>query len=506
MSSKLVFNPFTGNFDQISEITLGAVGSSPNPEGASLDGQELILQPANQGSPGVVTEGAQSFGGVKTFTDNVLFVDSTGIDSESVPGAQLNVGTTNASTINVSSPGNTIGLNGDVQVSGGTDFYFNQISPSAPLHVDGDNIVTSGPITNTDLDVAAANTIKGNNTGSPATPIDLTTSQVKTMLDLTGTNSGNVTLSGENYLSISTQAITVSAVNLGNTNVTGTLTVAKGGTGIGSGTSGGIPYYSGSTTIASSAALTNHGVVIGGGTGAAPKSTSAGSSGQVLTSNGASADPTFQTLTAATTTLNNIASTALSADLNFNKSSAIIQGRANSSGDLIRVQGGTGTVSIGGDAILRGGNSSAGGTDGALITAGGGQDVFGGGNAVVLGGTPGASSTPGGAATVQGGTGNSAAGGLVSLIGGTGGNFGAGGGIAITGGNSGGGGSPNGGDITITPGTATGGGANGYVNIVTGNTTGAQVATLTNSPVVGNPTGWLKIKIGGTISYIPFWQ
>lgn len=39
--------------------------------------------------------------------------------------------------------------------------------------------------------------------------------------------------------------------------------------------------------------LTNHGVVIGAGTGAV-NVTTAGTSGQVLTSNGASADPTFQ--------------------------------------------------------------------------------------------------------------------------------------------------------------------------------------------------------------------
>jgi hypothetical protein len=40
-----------------------------------------------------------------------------------------------------------------------------------------------------------------------------------------------VTLAGENYLSLSGQQITANAVNLGGTNVTGTLTVGKGGTG-----------------------------------------------------------------------------------------------------------------------------------------------------------------------------------------------------------------------------------------------------------------------------------
>ncbi|AFY02333.1 hypothetical protein [Bdellovibrio bacteriovorus] len=61
-----------------------------------------------------------------------------------------------------------------------------------------------------------------------------------------------------------------------------TISVAKGGTGLTSGTSGGIPYYNSGTTMASSAALTQHGVVLGGGAGASPVSTAAGTGNQVL--------------------------------------------------------------------------------------------------------------------------------------------------------------------------------------------------------------------------------
>jgi Concanavalin A-like lectin/glucanases superfamily/Fibronectin type III domain len=42
-----------------------------------------------------------------------------------------------------------------------------------------------------------------------------------------GTNTGDVTLSGENYISLSGQAITAAAVNLSGTNVTGTLAAAR---------------------------------------------------------------------------------------------------------------------------------------------------------------------------------------------------------------------------------------------------------------------------------------
>lgn len=54
------------------------------------------------------------------------------------------------------------------------------------------------------------------------------------------------------------------------TGVSGTLPVGNGGTGITSGTSGGVPYFSASNTIASSAELTANAIVKGGGAGAAP--------------------------------------------------------------------------------------------------------------------------------------------------------------------------------------------------------------------------------------------
>lgn len=61
-----------------------------------------------------------------------------------------------------------------------------------------------------------------------------------------------------------------------------TIAVNKGGTGITSGTSGGVLYYSASGTLASSGALTASQVVIGGGAGATPTSLAAGSQYQVL--------------------------------------------------------------------------------------------------------------------------------------------------------------------------------------------------------------------------------
>lgn len=48
--------------------TLAPVGSTPNANGATIAGDTLTLQPADETSPGVVTHAAQTIGGAKTFT------------------------------------------------------------------------------------------------------------------------------------------------------------------------------------------------------------------------------------------------------------------------------------------------------------------------------------------------------------------------------------------------------------------------------------------------------
>lgn len=55
-----------------------------------------------------------------------------------------------------------------------------------------------------------------------------------------------------------------------------TVAVGQGGTGLTSGTSGGVPYYSSSSAITSSAALASGNIVLGGGAGAAPATTATG--------------------------------------------------------------------------------------------------------------------------------------------------------------------------------------------------------------------------------------
>lgn len=83
-----------------------------------------------------------------------------------------------------------------------------------------------------------------------------------------------------------------------------TVTVAQGGTGITSGTSGGVPYFSGASTIASSAALTANFLVIGGGAGIAPATTTTGTGVLTALANNANATGGFTTVDG-TATLSN---------------------------------------------------------------------------------------------------------------------------------------------------------------------------------------------------------
>lgn len=80
--------------------------------------------------------------------------------------------------------------------------------------------------------------------------------------------------------------------------VTGTLAVTHGGTGITSGTSGGVLYFSGTTAIASSAALAANQIVLGGGAGQPPATLgSLGTTTTVLHGNAAGA-PSFSAIVA----------------------------------------------------------------------------------------------------------------------------------------------------------------------------------------------------------------
>jgi hypothetical protein len=80
--------------------------------------------------------------------------------------------------------------------------------------------------------------------------------------------------------------------------LTNPLTVANGGMGITSGTSGGVPYFSSSSAIASSAALTANAFVVGGGAGVAPSVLALGSANQIAGMNNAATANEYKSLVA----------------------------------------------------------------------------------------------------------------------------------------------------------------------------------------------------------------
>lgn len=104
----------------------------------------------------------------------------------------------------------------------------------------------------------------------------LWSSAANVISDLATTNSGVLVTSSGGVPSIATDIPT--AVTIGSAyiyRVGGTdVSVADGGTGLSSGTSGGAPYFNSTTTMASSALLGSTHVVLGGGAGAAPNTSS----------------------------------------------------------------------------------------------------------------------------------------------------------------------------------------------------------------------------------------
>ncbi len=112
--------------------------------------------------------------------------------------------------------------------------------------------------------------------GNPgATKAPATDSTVTSILDraFTCSGQGSILMRGASAWTCKipgTVALPLVSLGAGADLAYATLTVAGGGTGLNSGTSGGIPYFSASGTMASSAALTANRIMLGGGAGVAP--------------------------------------------------------------------------------------------------------------------------------------------------------------------------------------------------------------------------------------------
>lgn len=125
--------------------TMGSFGSSPNSNGATIAGNILTLQPADENNPGAISVGTQKIGGQKTFVvvPGEMVISSLGVGIGAVPTARNFVGikTTFASSL----------LTGqsDVNINLTTDFNYSSanalISSCIGLNISSRFIGTATP-------------------------------------------------------------------------------------------------------------------------------------------------------------------------------------------------------------------------------------------------------------------------------------------------------------------------------------------------------------------------
>lgn len=381
-----------------SGLAIGAFGSTPNSGGASISGSTLTLQPADGTNPGGVSTAAQTFAGTKTFAniiDSGLTASQAVVTDGSKQLASLGYGPQatgstiasrdangNAAFTNLiqsitatTSAGQTINMDAGsayfqkitgsstvtfklpiaTNMYSGQTYVFNNNNTSGNVSIvdQGINpIVTVAPgayveVINTDnsttngvwyTHVFFANGSTSNTAGT-SVPGSLTAatslnsgaaSGTTGSLVLNGTTSGAVTVKPQDAAGtfnfnlpttagssgqVLTSAGGVAAPMTWTTPTTGTVTsvamTVPGGfsisgspiTGSGTlalaanGTSGGIPYYSGATTMASSAALAQYSVVLGGGAGNPPATLATdASTTKYLKSGGSSANPSWSAI------------------------------------------------------------------------------------------------------------------------------------------------------------------------------------------------------------------
>lgn len=184
------------------------------------------------------------------------------------------------------------------QVSTGSVTSVSITAPAAGITQSGSPITSSGSIT-----LALANDLAGLEGLSTTGIAARTATDTWTTRTLTGTTnrlavtngngvSGNPTFDIDAAYVGQASITTLGTISTGTWSGT-TIAVNKGGTGLTTGTSGGILGFTGSTTIASSVALTANALVLGGGAGATPTPmASLGTTSTVLHGNAAGA-PTW---------------------------------------------------------------------------------------------------------------------------------------------------------------------------------------------------------------------
>jgi len=129
------------------DVTLAAIGSTPNANGASLSGQAVTLQPADASFGGVVTTGAQTIAGAKTFNGAMVLASNLTVDTDTLV---VNA-TSNRVGIATAVPSVALDVTGDIKTSAVMWFATRQHAyassfPIAGAHVVGDITFNTVPV------------------------------------------------------------------------------------------------------------------------------------------------------------------------------------------------------------------------------------------------------------------------------------------------------------------------------------------------------------------------
>ncbi len=265
--SNAVLNPSSGSANSILNLTYTNASTIASPNTSSIAG--LTLNPTLNVSSGTGTH--------NTFGINLGTVATNTCAAGTCPKYAIYAGSGNNWT-------DLLNYNGTSLISAAGLINAAQLTGTVPS---GSIVGTYGSLTGTGTLTAGA-------TGSGFT-VALGTSTITGILGSAngGTGNGFTKFSGpttaEKTFTLPDASATILTSNAA-------VTVAQGGTGIASGTSGGIPYFSGTGTMASSGLLTANALLLGGGTGVAPSVLgSLGTSTTILHGN-ASGAPSFSSV------------------------------------------------------------------------------------------------------------------------------------------------------------------------------------------------------------------
>ncbi len=166
-------------------------------------------------------------------------------------------------------------MNGNVGIGTATPAQTLEIGgTAATIRVDG---MISGNSFNASSESSNSNVVFANNsTGDLSALQNGTNGQVLTITGGVPTWTAPATNGTVTSVGLSVPASSIFGVNGSPVTGSGTIGITT------TGTSGGIPYFSSASAISSSGALTQYGIVLGGGAGGAPTTTAALTDGQVL--------------------------------------------------------------------------------------------------------------------------------------------------------------------------------------------------------------------------------